>query len=292
MNTIIIKSRAFKSTPHQQRGLSLIELMIAMLIGLFMLLSISSVYLSNVKTNKIRDQFSLLEDNARIALDSMRNVIEHTGYKGRQNTIIENPFIIASTVINNDAACTPGRTIVNNAPVTLDGGAGNDIDVNIDSIGVKYLGTGGVTTDCSGDLPMDAFCQLSDPVNPATKKSSHIYNVFHLDSATDRLLCAGSLDRSGGEQLIAEGVENMQIVYGVDTSGDNIANEYINASSLNGKWSQVVSIQIAVLVRSEKPVKDTAEQRTYDLLGTPILSPNDKLQRAVFSTTVYIRNNS
>lgn len=292
MNILINKSCAVKSTPYQQRGLSLIELMIAMLIGLFMLLSISSVYLSNVKTNKIRDQFSLLEDNARIALDSMRNVIEHTGYKGRQNTIIENPFIIASTVINNDATCTPGRTIVNNAPVTLDGGTGNDIDTNIDSIGVKYLGTGGVITDCSGGASMQASCQLSDPANPATKISSQIYNVFHLDSVTDRLLCAGSLDKSGGEQLIAEGVENMQIVYGVDTSGNKIANEYVNAGSLNGKWSQVVSIQIAVLVRSQRPVKDKAEQISYDLLGTQILSPNDKHQRAVFSTTVYIRNNS
>lgn len=278
---------------NKQSGLTIIELMVAMVIGLFLLLGISSVYISNVKTSKARDQFSLLEDNARLALNSMTNVIQHTGFSTGQNRIIlPNKFITAE--VNPDSTCSAGHALFTANEITKDAVTG-------DSIGTVYFGNapvfaGGavVNIDCSG-LTLPAPCQLDNPANTSTDNTkSHIYNTFFLEN-DGTLQCVGSL--SSKKQLIAEGIENMQVTYGVDTDGSGTANKYVNASGVGGAWwSGVVSVQIAVLVKSEKAVKDQAEQKTYALLDESVTAPlgagaKDRFQRAVFSTTIHLRNN-
>jgi len=282
----------------QQAGLTLIELMVAMVIGLFLLLSISSVYLSNLQSSSKRDQYSLLEDNARLALDSMKNVIQHTGFNtGKDVPVLPSKFITAD--VNPDAACSTGSALFTASTITQNGA--ND---NPDSIGVVYFGNdpfggaGGavVNTDCSGVGQLADSCQLHDVANTSSDNSlSYIYNTFFLEN-DGKLQCVGSLD--SGKQLIAEGIENMQITYGVNTDGllDGGANKYVNAADVNAnEWEGVVSVQIAVLVKSQKEVKQIAEQKTYALLDKQITAPagagvKDKFQRAVFSTTVHLRN--
>lgn len=90
-------------------------------------------------------------------------------------------------------------------------------------------------------------------------------------------------------QELVQGVENLQIRYGVDTDKDLLVNEYRIASAVTD-WRDVVSMSVAVLVRSIEEAGVEKDNRKYDLLGT-ILGPfNDRRQRALFTTTVVFRN--
>ncbi len=307
MNKITtIKNNSIKVGSHFQSGLSLIELMIAMVIGLFLLLSISSVYLSNLKADKSRDQYSLLEDNARLALDTMSQVIQHAGYTGSKAIMTADPFI-TSQVKKNGSDC-----MVNNDALYTGFDKTKDDDTGAqftgDRIGVVYLANDpnlpGLATpeevinfDCGGSIVPNQ-CQIGNAANMGRDADrSRIYNAFYINNK-GQLNCIGSY--TTGAQLIADNIENMQISYGVDIDGDpNMSvDKYLDATAVAaspGGWGSVRSVQIAVLVKSDKEVKQTAEQRTYKLLDKSIKAPGgtnkDRYQRAVFSTTVALEDN-
>ncbi len=90
-------------------------------------------------------------------------------------------------------------------------------------------------------------------------------------------------------QSLVEGVENLQLVYGIDTDGDLLANQYVTADVVPN-WNDVISLSIAMLVRSEIETNPEVDTRTYDLLGTIVGPFNDRRQRTVFTTTITLRN--
>ncbi|HEX9627329.1 MAG TPA: PilW family protein [Acidiferrobacterales bacterium] len=110
-----------------------------------------------------------------------------------------------------------------------------------------------------------------------------------------------------GEELV-EGVENMQIVYGVDTNTgstlDGRADAFMTADQVEtaGLWPRVVSIQISLLVASRN-VSGTAtdvtsrDENTY-VMGGDLMSANritvdptdDFARRRVFTSTIVLRN--
>lgn len=100
--------------------------------------------------------------------------------------------------------------------------------------------------------------------------------------------------RVGADQSreLVEGVESLQVRFGVDTDGNLLADQYVTANTVNaaGQWDRVVSIEIAVLVRSPTETGTTVDERTYTLLDQDVGPFNDRRQRAVFTTTVVLRN--
>ncbi len=96
-------------------------------------------------------------------------------------------------------------------------------------------------------------------------------------------------------QELIQGVEAMQVKYGVDTDGDLLANTYVTADNVTN-WSTVVSINIAVLARSIDETGVEKDKQTYNLLGGAAAGGgtygpfNDRRQRAVFTTTITLRN--
>jgi len=113
------------------------------------------------------------------------------------------------------------------------------------------------------------------------------------------------------DELIT-GVENMQILYGVDAEkiltdtnilndrGDGIANAYVTADAVVLENENVVSARFSLLLRTvnEVSTKSTAAPVTQNYLlaginaadGTTITSPADRRIRKVFTTTVKLRN--
>jgi type IV pilus assembly protein PilW len=96
---------------------------------------------------------------------------------------------------------------------------------------------------------------------------------------------------AAAEQELIEGIESMQITYGVDTDGDRLVNTYVNADAVTN-WTRVISVSIGLLIRSIEPNALTADTRTYNVLGTPFTAPGDRYQRTLYTTTVALRNNT
>jgi type IV pilus assembly protein PilW len=278
----------------QQKGFSLIELMIAMTIGLFLLAGIASSYLASKKASVNRSSTSELEDNGRFALEAITRSLQHTGYS--PNIFLGNPFINNITDVTS-VSCPNGSNSVQtslspNPFKKVADGSGS----NADTIGIVFLGDNNIFTDCAGSIMAAAVlpaigCRL--PVFPAvsaTPESSKIYNSLYIDAGA--LMCIGS--QTPLPVTIAEGVENMQILYGVDTDSDGAVEGYVSATSINSSaslsWEGVISIQVAVLVRTLKPIKNQAESEKFRLLDTDITTVSDRFQRAVFSTTIFLHN--
>ena len=94
---------------------------------------------------------------------------------------------------------------------------------------------------------------------------------------------------SDDPQELIEGVEALQVEYGVDTNGDRIVNEYQDASEV-ANWDNVMSVTFAVLIRSTQPNAREIDNRTWNLLGTEYGPFEDHFERTIYTTTVTLRN--
>jgi len=88
---------------------------------------------------------------------------------------------------------------------------------------------------------------------------------------------------------LVNGVEDMQIEYGVDTDGDQSANQYVTANNV-GNWAQVVSVRVSLLMATPPSAgRLSANPQTYTYNGTTITA-SDRRVRHVYSSTVNVCN--
>jgi type IV pilus assembly protein PilW len=131
--------------------------------------------------------------------------------------------------------------------------------------------------DCSGNgdgIPTLKVAELSD------------------DNATCGTDPAGSC---GTIQIrpIAEGIENLQIEYGIDSNGDGVPDSYVTAPS-SSDWQNVVATKIFILARNTEQSIDYTDTKQYSLSsdgsilsGTPF---NDHYKRHVYIVTARATN--
>ena len=85
-----------------------------------------------------------------------------------------------------------------------------------------------------------------------------------------------------------EGVEQMQVLFGVDTDDDRMTDQYM-PSNLVPNPRQIISVRIWLVVRSDTDF--TLENRQTYILDSPeeIEAPDLRL-RQVFSSTIALRS--
>lgn len=143
-----------------------------------------------------------------------------------------------------------------------------------------------------------------DKIEYKTEVTEYVPTAFYIGvsaSGTSRslfqmqLVTGAGVARMEAEEMV-EGVENMQIFYGVDTNANRIADEYADASDVSS-WDSVVSVRIELLLASiENNV--LSEPQIYffpndigdrAITGRVVIAP-DKRRYQAFSTTIGIRN--
>lgn len=92
---------------------------------------------------------------------------------------------------------------------------------------------------------------------------------------------------------VVEGVEAMQFQFGEDTNNDaSIAvDEYRDADDV-ADWARVLTVRIALLVRSVSQYGTDRDTSQYQVLDQLVPAANDRRLRQVFSTTVTLRNSA
>lgn len=91
-------------------------------------------------------------------------------------------------------------------------------------------------------------------------------------------------------QEMVDGVQDMQILYGVDETDDTAADRYETAAwvEANGRWDSVVAVKVALLLRSaEDGVLNTPQ--TYFFDSASVAAADRRLYQA-FETTFTLRN--
>ncbi len=257
-----LKTRTKKWVSNANKGLSLVELMIALTIGLVLLLVVGTVFTSS------RQAFRMQEDNARIQ-ESGRFALEIIGRNIKQSGHVEIPFTGTKVAFSGIA--------INGA----DGASGA-----ADTITLQYDGAVG-----------DRECTFGTQVTDAdvTAGNNIIQAHFNLDTANTQLRCAGDIaaipaapGASPVGSVLVENIEDLQILYGIDTTVDQSANQYVASPA---DWTQVVTARVCVLVRSEKTNVVVSETATYfDCNGAAVAVPADRRLRRAFTEIFNLRN--
>lgn len=95
-------------------------------------------------------------------------------------------------------------------------------------------------------------------------------------------------------QEVIEGVEAMQIQYGVDLNGDFFVDAYRRADEITD-WATVRSVSLAVVVRTAEEINpEVRDPQVFQMFpgnpATTYTSPADRRSRVLFTTTVALRN--
>ena len=355
-----------------QSGFSLIELMVAMLIGVMMLTAAMGLFMSNKRIYKEQDQMGRLQENARFAIEMLTNDIRMTGYAGCVDDIalITNVATNAGTTTNLHNYTNAVEGINGKAAASTWSPSGSieavtSITDGTDAITLRYLEpipneivftSGSTLASTTAAIPVT--CYTSTGTTESCAINSHITanenmaitdcgtgNIFIATGSTANTIThgatlnktygdssqisryvttryfigtAGNTNHTGGAipalyrytsvagtattQELIEGVERMEILYGVDTNADTIPDVYLPAGGTSGgntltsttDWGNVISVRIMLLVRTiDENFNIDEDTNTYTLLDAAAYDPADEhLRRRVFSTTIQIRNRS
>lgn len=92
---------------------------------------------------------------------------------------------------------------------------------------------------------------------------------------------------NGAAQELVEGVQDMQVLYGIDSDNDQFPNQYVTSNNVPN-WDNVVSARIMLLLQSiDDFVADDPQTYTFNGATT---TPADRRLRQVFTTTIALRN--
>ena len=105
-------------------------------------------------------------------------------------------------------------------------------------------------------------------------------------------LCRKALRGAGPgmtTECLATGIENLQIEYGIDTTGNGQPNVYLTNPTL-AQLQGVVAARIFLIGRTTDIDTRYTNTKTYSISNAPAFVPNDNFHRRVFSTSVAIQN--
>jgi type IV pilus assembly protein PilW len=129
---------------------------------------------------------------------------------------------------------------------------------------------------------------LNEPIE-AMKLVSYIYYVGKRGDAASSRPSLFRRSLKGGVEELIEGVESMQLLYGVDDDADREVDRYLGAEAV-ADWKSVVSVRLALLLASADGVRTDEGPEGFDLLGVTIKPPEDRRLRRVMTTTIALRN--
>ena len=256
------------------KGFSIVELLVAITISSLLLLGVTKIFIDTKASYNLREGLSRLQENGRFAMDLAQISFRQTGFKA--NGFQANTAAFLADATNYGPA--NNNFIAGQVVAGSEGGAAVPIPVP-DTLSFRFQQPSAApfVIECNPNLP--APLPATTPV---------VANTIHV-TANSTLNC---IDSAGNDQQIIDGVENMQVLYGVDSDLDRVADMYIPANTVtaNGDWPQVVSVRIALLLSTVDSAINIPDTTVYNLLGTPVGPFNDSLRRQVFTTTVAFRN--
>ena len=232
--------------PWRQRGFGLIELIIAVFIGLFLLGGLAVVLQMTSNIFGSQTGLSLLQDEERLGMNLLTNVIEHAGYfpapvpnPGNQqamNISRANAFPASSVQLTSSYAATlsAGQYLAGcNASITGCSPAvsGTDILAVVYVASASNASYGDNIESCNGDTNSSS--------NPVTY--ANIISVQNNVDGTSSLACQVN---SNTVQPLVTGVTGLSVVWGVDNQGDGSVHAYIPTANMSAaNWLQVLSVQ-------------------------------------------------
>jgi type IV pilus assembly protein PilW len=174
---------------------------------------------------------------------------------------------------------------------------------------LEHTGSGTPGNGCVQWTPGPSPCFFDDQAYSALAEVAQVQTSVFYVSNTGRgipALFQRVFPGGAGVELV-EGVENMQVLYGIDDNGDGRVERYLDASQIaagldGADWGKVAAVRVALLASTVNTTGMSADRgvdtNTYQLLGSDagtstavaIKPPEDNRRRRVFESTILARS--
>jgi type IV pilus assembly protein PilW len=307
---------------RHHRGMSLVELLVAVTVGLLVLLSGAKLLLSAQRGQALQAEAAEVDDAGRFAIETITRAARQAAYvnwdQGEAGVGIDTNARPRIAGLDNHLVSKASDGIAQ--PLT---GAVNGSDI-------LALGFGGAGQGAHGDGSITSCAGFG--VGEGEDGWS-IFFVARSATGEAELRCKYRGQASWGADAIVSGVDTFQVLYGIDTDdpADGIANLYVSArvvqalddamvlagadasardSELRRRthWKRVASIKVGLVLHGRKQIhrdrdpaiyevfgKDYAETQGSEDPGTRVnevaMAPEMRgRERRVFGATIALRN--
>lgn len=262
---------AFKQS---QRGLSLVELMVALVLSMILMAGFLQIFLSVRSTYATSEAASRLQENGRFALDFLSEHARLAGYRDPKH--IDRPMPIMPPENNGCSVASNFCSVDRGVIFSLTEG-----EETSDRISFEY------------QPPLDTNNERHDCADTGvTTHDNTIINTFTtmIKNGSPALVCR-SITKDGtslsSNVELVDGIDAIQFQYGIAPNG--FVSQYVSADRVNN-WGEVRALRIAVLANSVSRVSPAPAEKEYYLLDAGPYTFTDGKMRQVFTTTVYLRN--
>jgi type IV pilus assembly protein PilW len=327
MNPATVRHRCRERWIHSLRpqdGLTIVELMISIALGLLIVLAASALLGSSRTSYAAQDEGARSHETGRYAVEIITRALRQTAYENwdRDEAAILNVPDLSAGIAGLDSRSLKETESGIESPLLK---AVNGSDV----LAVRFIGSGaGANGD--GTILNCAGYGVAEPADIETDRGWSIFYVATDKSGEPELRCKYFGKTSWNSEAIARGVESFQVLYGVDTDQDGVANRYLNATAVdeldralvleghnatlravekNRKthWKKVVSVKVSLLIRGSQAIRAGSLNSRYDLFGEHYSKDHSQIDigtrinetdlptafrnrsRKVFSTTVQLK---
>jgi type IV pilus assembly protein PilW len=276
----VLPDRAMKvfprSTRPPQQGFSLVELMIAMGIGLTVLGAVMAAYIASTSTTRTSRAVALMTEDATVAPAATGTGLARAAGTAPADWLIgcDKGFADLTQPIAS-LTCSTAAAGTNAVAVAYEASKENTMTT------VKSGKT--VPTDCLG-------AGLTETTSGAYKYYQS-YSRFYVSGS--QLYCLGVGNATA--QPLVENIAEMQVRYGVggavspDTTRVITYTDAAGVAAL-GPWSRVLAVRVCLVVRSADALPEIASS-TYRGCDpfVAVTAPDKHLYRA-FTTTILLHN--
>ncbi len=263
-------------TKNRQKGITLVSLMVATVIGLFLVGGVLTIYLNSKTSFNVLNVVSEVSENQRFAMDDMRRILVMTGRS-----------IVSAEDSDEDYRAFPpvestySTAAASGAEYIYDGGT-----TESDIIAVRYRR--GPSCGAYQDVPL------------TTRPSMVRFLLVNDDLVCELTTYTGGTTTT--RQTMVSGIQRMKALYGVDDTNDGYANRYLTAPEVddltaptgsNTPWARVVAVRIGLVAGSETelPLKARGQTaQTLSLLGMAYTEPDTTHLFRVAAGTILLRN--
>jgi type IV pilus assembly protein PilW len=268
--------------PRRQRGMSLVELLVAMAIGLVITVVIANLFIGTKQTYRTQDDLSRMQENLRFAFQVIGRTVRQAGYRADWHRTMEYVYGVGLSPIDGTNA-----TGVNNSDtiiVRFQGSGTGTSAVNCVSTN-SCAGADGRVLDCLGN-------RVDRQMGPGTGLNiTYVENRIEVRNGGANggpaLFC--SINQGVSWTEIVPDIEDMQVLYGEKT-GPIAVDRYLAAGTVGLSMVQVLNLRVALLHRSPNLSAGEVNTRQYNLLGTVVGPFNDQRIRTAATTNVVLRN--
>ena len=214
---------------RRQRGFTLVEMMVALTIGLVVAMGFAVSFVNLKSTYGTQDKLAQLQDNERLAMSFLTSTVEEAGY-------YPDP--------------TKATTIAASTDTTTNGTYGALIAGQAIYGQPSSSTTSATLSTAYATAPGDGVLNCQGGSNPSSGTAVVTYrNVFYVNTTTHTLNCVvtasdNSLSPPQDTPLVSN-VSSMDVSYAVDTDGDGNADRYQAAGSVTN-WSSVKAVRVTI----------------------------------------------